>query len=443
MKAFLVSGDRSGVGKTTITLALCSLLAKEGVVQAYKTAMDYLDASYLAGVTKRPAYNLDSFVQSDEETAGLFAYGAKGADFCVVEGVRGLFEGRDALSDAGSTASIAKRFNLPVILVINAKSITRSAAAFIMGLQQFDPDVSFAGVILNNVGSKRHAEKAKEAIEHYCRIPVFGAIPRDPIMELASRHLGLVSYHEMSEDSEFARRIEEITEFVSQWVDIEAIKKAAKPMDVFENAVTASLAKRPDATRRVAIAYDEAFNFYYGETEAVLRSMGCEVEYFSPLRDRLPTADGYIFGGGYPEFFAKELSENPIREEIAAAANRGARMYAECGGLMYLSRSITINGETYPMCGVVAGDCIMPAKKRLGYIEGEAVFNGKTIPFKGHEFHYSGVKMDEGQKYAFTLSRGEGICNGKDGVVAKNVVAGYSHLMPVASHEIYRELFEV
>ncbi len=443
MKSFLVSGDRSGAGKTTITLALCSILAKEGTVQAYKTAMDYIDTSYLSGVTKRPAYNLDSFVQSDEEMEGLFAYGASDADFGVVEGVRGLYEGRDAFSDAGSTASIAKRFNLPVILVLNARSITRSAAAVVLGFQKFDPEVSIAGVILNNVGSKRHVEKASSAIEHYCGIPVFGAVPRDSAMELCGRHLGLVPFYEKSAgDSGFSVKIDEIAGIVSECIDIDAVKAAAREVAPKQNSVSERLSSRPKPSGKVAVAYDEAFNFYYGETDAVISSLGYAVEYFSPIHDSLPDADGYLFGGGYPEIFASKLSENAsIMEDIACAAKYGSAIYAECGGLMYLTRSLSVSGNRYPMCGVIPGECIMPAVKRLGYVTGEAYLNGKTLPFAGHEFHYSGVCMDDNADYAFRLSRGEGICGGKDGAVFKNTIAGYTHLMPVSSQDIYREIF--
>lgn len=443
MKSFLVSGDRSGAGKTTITLAMCSILAKEGTVQAYKTAMDYIDTSYLSGVTKRPAYNLDSFVQSDEEMEGLFAYGASDADFGVVEGVRGLYEGRDAFSDAGSTASIAKRFNLPVILVLNARSITRSAAAFVLGFQKFDPEVSIAGVILNNVGSKRHVEKASSAIEHYCGIPVFGAVPRDSAMELCGRHLGLVPFYEKSAgDSGFSGKIDEIAGIVSECIDIDAVKAAAREVAPKQNSVSERLSSRPKPSGKVAVAYDEAFNFYYGETDAVISSLGYAVEYFSPIHDSLPDADGYLFGGGYPEIFASKLSENAsIMEDIACAAKYGSAVYAECGGLMYLTRSLSVSGNRYPMCGVIPGECIMPAVKRLGYVTGEAYLNGKTLPFAGHEFHYSGVCMDDNADYAFRLSRGDGICGGKDGARFCSTVAGYTHLMPVSSQDIYREIF--
>jgi len=450
MKSLLISGDRSGAGKTSITLGLAGLLSKDAVVQTYKVAMDYIDTSYLSGVTARPSYNLDTFVQTDEELAGLFSYGAEGADFGIVEGVRGLYEGRDSFTDVGSTAAIAKRFSLPTILVIDARSITRSAAALVKGFQAFDPEVRIKGVILNNTGGGHHVTKATEAIEHYCGIPVLGAVPRSPDMDLSMRHLGLVPFVEGMRDPGFAKTIDGIIRHVGAHVDLEAIKALAEDVTPEPNRVTASLASRPAATRKIAVAFDEAFTFYYGELEAVLQSQGCRVIKFSPLRDTLPEADGYIFGGGYPEMFAEELSKNVLmREAILTKAQEGTPIYAECGGLMYLTRSITLKkgwmgrevDAVFSMCGVFAGDTVMPAGKTLRYVEGAAVLSGKTYPFKGHEFHYSGVVMDPDTRFTYSLSRGTGIIDGKDGVVFNNALGSYTHLMPISAGDILQEVF--
>ena len=450
MKSFLISGDRSGAGKTSITIGLAGLISESGIVQTYKVAMDYIDTSYLSGVTGRPSYNLDTFVQSDEEISGLFSYGAKGADFGIVEGVRGLYEGRDAFTDIGSTASIAKRFSLPTILVIDARSITRSAAALVKGFQAFDKDVRIKGVILNNTGGGQHVQKAKDAIEYYCGIPVFGAVPRSLDMNLSMRHLGLVPFREGMENPEFAKTIHGVIRHVSENVDIDAIKSIAEDVTPEPNSVTGSLSSNPKPEKKIGIAFDEAFTFYYGELEAVLRSRGYEIIRFSPVHDALPDADGYIFGGGYPELFANELAENAsMRESILEEAKSGTPIYAECGGLMYLTRSLTIKkgwreysqDTTYPMCGVFAGDTVMPAKKTLQYVEGAAILGGISYPFKGHEFHYSGITMDNYAKFAYSLSRGTGISNGNDGVVFNNAVGSYTHLMPVSSGEILAEIF--
>lgn len=450
MRSLLVSGDRSGAGKTSVTLAIAGLLAQESPVQTYKVAMDYIDTSYLAGVTGRPSYNLDTFVQTPEETAGLFAYGAKGAEYGIVEGVRGLYEGVDALTDVGSTASVAKMFDLPVILVINARSITRSAAALVKGFAAFDPDIRIAGVILNNVMGERHIRKAKEAVEHYCGIPVLGAVPRRPEMELAVRHLGLVPYREGSDTAEFQDRISFITNVIGEYVDIDRVRSVALERTPAVNAVTRMLEERPDSSMRIVVAHDEAFNFYYGELTAVLQSFGAEVVYFSPIHDRLPDADGYLFGGGYPELYPQELEKNDaMREAVREMAANDIPIYAECGGLMYLTRSMMLSagwqGREEPlcceMCGVFPGDTRMPVKKALGYVTGTALLPCGEFAFRGHEFHYSGVSMDAGVSYAYRLSRGVGIAGGRDGALVHRTLGSYVHLMPVSSREMLGRFF--
>ncbi len=450
MKSLLISGDRSGAGKTSVTLAIAGLLSRESVVQTYKVAMDYIDTSYLAGVTHRPSYNLDTFVQTAEETSGLFSYGSSGADYGIVEGVRGLYEGLEALTDVGSTASIAKRFGLPVVLVINARSITRSAAALVKGFQAFDPDVRIKGVILNNVMGARHVQKAKTAIEEYCGIPVLGAVPRQPEMELAMRHLGLVPYREGSENAEFHERIEVITDVIGEYVDIDAVRALAEDVTPVPNAVTGFLQRTPGTGKKIAVAYDEAFNFYYGELAAVLGGLGAEVVRFSPIHDRLPDADGYIFGGGYPELYPAELEANDsLREAVRETAKNDVPIYAECGGLMYLTRSIAFPdgwqnhspGDRYAMCGVFAGDTRMPVKKSLGYVTGTASLPGGEFSFRGHEFHYSAVTMDADARYRYALSRGNGIAGGKDGAMVHHTLGAYTHLMPVSSRAILGSFF--
>lgn len=450
MRSLLISGDRSGAGKTSVTLAIAGLLAQESAVQTYKVAMDYIDTSYLAGVTGRPSYNLDTFVQTPEETAGLFCYGSEGADYGIVEGVRGLYEGVDALTDVGSTASVAKMFDLPVILVINARSITRSVAALVKGFAAFDPDIRIEGVILNNVMGERHIGKATKAVEHYCGIPVLGAVPRRQEMELAMRHLGLVPYREGSDTTEFQDKISFITNVIGEYVDIDRIRGAAQDRTPRPNAVCGMLDAQLDPSMRIAVAYDEAFNFYYGELNAVLRSLGAKVVHFSPVHDRLPEADGYVFGGGYPELFLEELERNDaMREAVRETAENDVPIYAECGGLMYLTRSLTLEQGwqgrderlSCEMCGVFAGDTRMPVRKALEYVVGTASLPDGEFMFRGHEFHYSGISMDAGVRYAYRLSRGTGIVNGQDGAVVRRTLGAYTHLMPVSSREMLKSFF--
>lgn len=445
MKSFMISGDRSGAGKTSITLAVSSILSEKSKVQTYKTAMDYIDASYLSGVTGRPAYNLDSFVQSADEMKGLFTYGSIDADYGVVEGVRGLFEGYSAFSDIGSTASIAKIIKMPVILVINARSITRSAAAIVKGFQVFDEDVNIAGVILNNTGPGKHVKKASDAIEYYCKVPVLGAVPRSDDMALSMRHLGLIPFREEEGNSEFLSRIEKITSHVREHIDIDKVKEIALETAPEKNSVYQKLAYRPSKKGKIAIAYDEAFNFYYGELTPLIESMGYEPIFFSPIHDTLPDADGYIFGGGYPELFAEKLSENTsMRESVKEAAENGTPIYAECGGLLYLTDSISVKAgwrgvgkdEKYEMCRVFSAKSVIPEKKVLGYVCGKAEIENKTYDFKGHEFHYSAVIPKSSPQYAFTLSRGTGIAEGRDGIKHKRCIGSFTHLMPVSSYGI-------
>ncbi|MDO8842170.1 Ni-sirohydrochlorin a,c-diamide synthase [Methanocalculus sp.] len=442
MRTLLISGERSGCGKTSITLAISAILAKHMPVQTYKVGMDYIDPSYLTGVTGRACRNLDSYVLDDDGLRGVYSHAASGAEIGIIEGVRGLYEGADILGDTGSTASVAKALGVNVVLVINAKSITRSAAAIVKGFQSFDPEVRIRGVILNNVTGGRHLEKLKGAIEHYCGIPVIGAVPNMPEMELAMRHLGLVPYREGCEDDAFADRIGFITRIIEEYIDIDALSSLAEEPADPGRAHPAFDQKMP-VDLKIGIAYDEAFNFYYADLFDILRAGGAEPVFFSPVHDRLPDADGYIIGGGYPELYADALEHNDLmREAVVETSKNTIPIYAECGGLMYLTRSITkkagwqgqTDESTHLMCGLFPGDTIMPSRRVLGYIEGSS-HNGPMGQsyFRGHEFHYSEIKMDSGQKYAFRLTRGHGISGGDDGILSGNTLGSYAHLHPVSS----------
>ena len=442
MKSFLVAGDRSGSGKTSITLALSALLSASRTVQTFKVGMDYIDPSYLAGVTGRPCRNLDGYVMSPAEVREVYAHGCRGADVAVVEGVRGLFEGAEALTDLGSTAAIAKQLDLPVVLVINARSITRSAAAIVKGFLAFDPDVDIRGVILNNVTGTRHQEKAVRAIEHYCGIPVVGAIPRTAEMELAMRHLGLVPYREGQGHGEFLERIEVVKRMIGEHVDLEALLSLAKEAEPPAEEDTIYAAVEPDV--RIGVALDEAFNFYYADLFDVLASCGAKVVPFSPIHDRLPEADGYILGGGYPELFGPELEANTaMREGLFEASRNGTPVYAECGGLIYLTeRMVLARGfmdaeeeRSYDLAGVFAGETRMPSRRMLGYVVGTSAATSPVgeAAFRGHEFHYSCVDLAPETRFAYRLSRGSGIRDGFDGAVRDKTIGSYTHLHPVTS----------
>jgi cobyrinic acid a,c-diamide synthase len=453
MKKILITGDRSGSGKTSITLALASLLSRNCKVQTFKVGMDYIDPSYLSAVSGRPCRNLDSFTLSAKQIREIFQYGCRGADIALVEGVRGLYEGAEALTDIGSTASIAKLLDLPMVLVVSAQSITRSAAALVKGFQVFDHDVDIAGVILNNVKGDSHKDKAQKAIEHYCDIPVIGAIPRMEEMQLAMRHLGLVPYREGTGRGDFDARIATITDMIGRYVDLERFQK------LMREEVPSRQKKTPfDLTLekdvKIGVALDEAFNFYYADLFDVLHTAGAEYVPFSPVHDRLPEADGYIIGGGYPELFVKELeANNAMREAILEVSQNGSPFYGECGGLMYLTDRIVLKKgwdgahkkTAYEMCRVFSGETRMPARRVVSYVEGVSLSRSPlgAAAFRGHEFHYSDVILSPGTHFAYHLTRGIGIHENLDGAVTGNTLGSYTHLHPVASSGMFRHFVEL
>jgi cobyrinic acid a,c-diamide synthase len=453
MKKILISGDRSGSGKTSITLALAALLSRNNKVQTFKVGMDYIDPSYLSAVSGRPCRNLDSFTMSDKQISEIFQHGCCGADIALVEGVRGLYEGAEALTDTGSTASIAKLLDLPLVLVVSAQSITRSAAALVKGFQVFDEDIHISGIILNNVNGASHREKTQKAIEHYCGIPVIGAIPRMEEMQLAMRHLGLVPYREGSGRGDFDTRITTITKMIGRYVDLELFQKLMKEI-IPQTEEKTLFDTKQNQDIKIGVALDEAFNFYYADLFDILPAAGAEIIPFSPLHERLPDADGYIIGGGYPELFVKELEANiTLREALHEVSRNGLPVYAECGGLMYLTDRILLQkgwqgadkDTLYEMCGIFSGETRMPARRVVSYVEGRSAGNSPlgAAAFRGHEFHYSDVILSKGTHFAYQLSRGVGIHENLDGAVINNSLGSYTHLHPVASAGMFRHFVEV
>jgi cobyrinic acid a,c-diamide synthase len=453
MRSLMISGDRSASGKTSITLAIAALLSQQMKVQTFKVGMDYIDPSYLSAVTGRSCRNLDTFVMNAGELSGIFAHGVDGADLALVEGVRGLFEGAESIGDEGSSAAVAKALAIPVVLVVSARSITRSAAALVKGFQSFDPGVDIRGIILNNVSGAQHIRKASEAIEYFCGIPVIGAVPRMPEMELSMRHLGLVPYLEGRTDPEFGKKIATITGVIGDHVDIDRLLSLSVPMSLQPASADKIFPADPSPDVRIGVALDEAFNFYYADLFDILRAGGAVTVPFSPLHDRLPDADGYIIGGGYPELFLPELEKNvALREAIYERCATETPVYAECGGLMYLTGSICLKSgwqgqkadERYEMCGVFPGETIMPARRVVSYVEGESRGGSPLGPghFRGHEFHYSDVVLSQDTTFTFSLTRGHGISGNRDGALVKNTIGSYTHLHPVSSRGMVRAFIE-
>ncbi|AYK14320.1 MAG: Ni-sirohydrochlorin a,c-diamide synthase [Methanosarcina flavescens] len=468
----LISADRSSSGKTTISMGLMAALVSRGYkVQPFKVALDYIDPSYHTEITGRFCRNLDGYLMDENGILDVYTHACEAgdrADIAIIEGVRGLYEGFESLSDLGSTAQIAKILKCPVILVINARSITRSSAALVNGYKNFDPDVEIAGVILNNIGSRRHAEKAREAIEYYTGVPIIGIVPRDPSMQISMRHLGLIPAPEGRKrfgDESFGARLHGIEEIINTGIDVDRfleIAKSAKPLKSPENSAFTPVPNSGVSRPKIGVALDEAFNFYYRDNLDLLELAGAEIVYFSPVKDTsLPEIDGLYIGGGYPELFAAELEANEsMRQDIKRASAAGMPIYAECGGLMYLTEKIStgVPGEgtyhdasmpesTYSMVGALPGHTIMGQTRvvsyNIGTLSKDCILGRKGNSFKGHEFHHSEiVEIPEDAEFAITLSRGTGIKNYRDGLISGNTLGSYAHLHGVAYRDLADSLVE-
>ncbi len=447
----LIAGDRSSAGKTTISIGIMSILKEKGyTVQPFKVGLDFIDPSYHTEVTGRYSRNLDGYLMTEDAVKEVFSHAANGADIAVIEGVRGLFEGLEATSDIGSTAQIAKLLKCPVILVINARSITRSTAALVSGYKSFDPEVNIAGVILNNIGSERHGEKAKKAIETYTNTPVIGEIPRNDAMKISMRHLGLIPALEgRCRLDDFEERLMGIKNIIKEGVNIDAFVSIAGSAEALERPETNIFKVRSTESKpKIGIALDEAFNFYYRDNLELLELAGAELVYFSPVNDKsLPKVDGLYIGGGYPELFARELEDNSsMRESIRQASEEGLPVYAECGGLMYLTWEIktTLSGSgnyhmaemesgAFGMVGAIPGKTLMGHKRVVSYNIGKFVADnviGRAgASFIGHEFHHSEIlELPDDTKFAMKLERGVGIKGELDGILVNNTLAAYAHL---------------
>jgi cobyrinic acid a,c-diamide synthase len=433
----MIAGTSSGAGKTTIATAVMFSLARRGYrVQPYKAGPDYIDPGYHTAATGRICRNLDSWLLNEGAVRELFIRSARRADLSLVEGVMGLYDGIGSTSEA-SSAHIAKILHLPVLLVLNVQSMACSAAAMVLGYQQMDPLVRLAGVVLNRVGGERHYRLVKEAIEDRCRIPVVGYVPRETKVNLPERHLGLLP---TAEKNELAEYLAALAVAVGEGLDLEQvvdIARRADPLPVTEGNIFSST---PAGTEvRIGIARDEAFNFYYQDGLDLLAHLGAELVSFSPLRDHcLPeNLAGLYLGGGFPEMFLEALAENhTFRSSLKEAVACGLPVYAECGGLMYLSEAIVdFEGREYPAAGVIPGRCRMEKKRAaLGYVTARVLNDNVLAPagalLRGHEFHYSVWEEPDvpGFCRAYRLERAMGTAGVEDGLVRGNLLASYVHL---------------
>src|SRR5512143_3665593 len=428
MNRMLISAAHKSSGKTMVSIGLCAALAARGhVVQPFKKGPDYIDPMWLSQAAGHACFNLDLYLMERDDIVATFAQHS--AEVNLVEGNKGLYDGL-ALDGSNSNAALAKLLDLPVMLVIDARGMTRGIAPLILGYQAFDRDIRIAGVILNNLGGSRHESKLRAVIEHYTDVEVVGAVQHDASMQIAERHLGLVPAND--QDAALAR-VRHVGERVAAQVDLQRLLAIADSAPAFE-APPATEALAPAERLRIGIAHDPAFGFYYSEDLDSLRAANVELVDIDTLHATgLPEVDGLVIGGGFPEIFMAELEANAaLRGQIRAAIEGGLPTYAECGGLMYLSRSLNWQGRTCQMVGVVPGATVMHERPvgrgyaRLRPTGADRWQEAESIP--AHEFHYSSLEnLPADSIYAYQVMRGHGIDGEHDGYQQHNLLAGYVH----------------
>ncbi|KIL74603.1 cobyrinate a,c-diamide synthase [Pseudobacillus badius] len=439
-RRIMIAGTSSGAGKTTVTLGLMAAFHARGrIVQGFKCGPDYIDPAYHTAVTGRTSRNLDSWMLDRQTVKEVYVRGAAGAEISIMEGVMGYFDGRDPLTDEGSSADISRLLDCPVLLVVNCASMARSAAAIVKGFQLMDAGSKIAGVIANRVGSESHYQLVKAAIEQECGLPVVGYLKKNMEAAIPERHLGLLP---SVERGELDPLFQTLGELVSAAFDLDEIWKIAEAPAI-EEAASSLFAKKKPATVKIAVARDAAFNFYYKENLELLEATGAELSFFSPLADEPVPQDaaGLYIGGGFPEEFAARLAENEqARNSIRLAAESGMPVLAECGGFMYLTQSIEDTaGRVYPMAGVIPGRTKMQKRlAALGYRELTGLRPNFLLPAgekaRGHEFHYSTFLSDNPPPAIWQASGRKG--TKEEGCLLHHVAASYIHFHFASSPEM-------
>lgn len=440
MSRLFISAAHKSSGKTTISIGLCSAFTQLGLkVQPFKKGPDYIDPMWLGAATGRACRNLDFYLMGREEILDTVLQYSAGSDLSLIEGNKGLYDGLD-LDGSNSNAALAGLIHAPVVLVIDARGMTRGIAPLILGYQAFDPEINISGVILNNLGGARHESKLRAVIEHYTDVPVLGAVHHDPRLQITERHLGLMP----SNESALAmNHILDIGHVVGSQVDINSLIEIANLAPVLERSEFGADRKpgkeiHAQEKLRIGVARDQSFGFYYVDDLQAMQAAGAEIVNVDTLHDHeLPEQlDGLFIGGGFPELFMDQLEQNSsLRIQIHDAIESGLPTYAECGGLMYLARSLSWQGKTCKMTGNIPGDVIMHGKPvGRGYVRvrstGECPWPGEEAgkDLLAHEFHYSSLEnVESGLKYAFEVKRGHGIDGKRDGIVYKNLLACYTH----------------
>jgi cobyrinic acid a,c-diamide synthase len=450
MAKILVSAAHKSSGKTTISIGLCAALAAQGrVVQPFKKGPDYIDPLWLGQASGRPCHNLDFYVSANDEIQRSFVGHSRDSDVQLIEGNHGLYDGLD-IEGSNSNAALATLLDAPVILVIDVQGMTRGIAPLVLGYQQFDPDINIGGIILNQVRGSRHESRLHAILDHYTDIPVIGAVEHDPDLKIVERHLGLMP---SNENHEAERQIDYIRGRIEQQIDLQKLLEVAGPSA--DISATEAAKPLPRSDLRIGIARDAAFGFYYPGDLDALRQAGAELVEFNTLNDkRLPDVDALFIGGGFPEVHMESLSANiEMRSAIRNAIEAGMPAYAECGGLMYLSREIRWRDSTSEMVGVIPCDVLMHERpvgrgytrlRRTGiglWPQDDSGSMDKEFP--AHEFHYSSLEnLDPDTNFAYDVQRGTGIDGKHDGIVYKNLLASYVHQRDVDNNHWTRRFVD-
>ncbi len=436
MNSFYLSAAHKSSGKTVVSLGLCAAFRQRSLnVQPFKKGPDYIDPVWLSQASGKACYNLDFYNMSHEEIKHLYNQYANASDVSVIEGNKGLYDGM-SVTGGDANADLAKLLDIAVVLVVDATGITRGVAPLVAGYHAFDQALNIAGVILNKVAGERHESKLIQALEHYTDMPVLGAIRRSKELIIDERHLGLMPVNEMSESQVL---IQKVAKQVADQVNLEQLLSLTqKP----KQPITPITFNHKVKSIKVAVAQDSAFGFYYQDDVDAFLSLGVELVYFNTLIDaKLPVADGLLIGGGFPEMQLVALSANQsLLTDIKTQIQAGLPTYAECGGLMYLSRKITYQGQSHAMVGVIEADTLMTEKPiGRGYVQLASTdahpWSEVSERIYAHEFHYSKLEnLDLKTHYAYRVLRGVGVDNKHDGILVHNLLATYSHLRSVGGN---------
>jgi len=425
-----------------MTIGLCAALAETMRVQPFKKGPDYIDPMWLGRAAGRPCHNLDFYTMQPDEIINTVAIQSQGADISIIEGNKGLYDGLD-LDGSNSNAALSSLLKAPVILVLDARGMTRGIAPLILGYQAFDPSIHIAGVILNQLGGSRHESKLHAVIEHYTDVEVIGSVYQNSELSIEERHLGLMP---SNEDDSADQKIAQIRDIIKQQIDLDRLKSIADQAPALQATKTVNTVIPPADKLRIGIVRNDAVGFYYPGDLQALEQAGAELVFIDTIRDQqLPEIDGLFIGGGFPETRMRELEANAaMRNQVRESIENGLPAYAECGGLMYLSRSLSWKGTTAQMVGVIAADTVMHATPQgRGYIRLQETTNhpwANTEPkpagiIAGHEFHYSALEnLDPETHFAYRIVRGAGIDGHNDGIVYKNLLACYAHLRDTESN---------